>query len=201
MHPVRRIPREVPVSVTSITVLILSWFPLISHACAEQVGVIELLSSVPILAMPMLYFHPAPFRANSRKTIAAKPSLFLHKIGPQSIFVAVAVVVGARGCPMLGQTGWLPAFRNPPHTLDSRKVINARARVTSGSSDPSFDSTSASTPLALSKSSLSIAWKSRFNRLRRNGLGIQRPSLLQERGWNRCRTNVEVWLSHRRRVA
>src|SRR5258708_21376102 len=125
MHRIRRILREVTISLAGVAVLMISGLSLISQTCAQEVCVIKLLGSVTVLRAPVLNFHPAcPW--NPRKAIAAKPALFAHKGGPQSVLVGVVVVICMGAGTMQGKTGRLSALANRSHALDSRNIINAR---------------------------------------------------------------------------
>src|SRR5208283_415317 len=106
--------------------------------------------------MPVLDLHPSGLRANTRHAITAEPSLLVHQMGSQGVLVQVVVVIRVRTGTMLGKASRLIALDNRPHTFDSRNIIKARARVTSGSSEPSFASRSISKVRAPSKFSSSI---------------------------------------------
>lgn len=115
----------------------------ISHAGAEQVGVIELFDSIVSLGVPVFDFHLAGLIADPGQAVTAKPSLVVHEVSPQRVLVRVALVVPATaGSTVLSKTRRLVALTNRPHSRDSRNAINARARVTSGSSGPRLASTS-----------------------------------------------------------
>ena len=84
---VRRIPRQVPVALARITVLLGRSVAFVTHARAKQVVMVELLRRVGILAVPMLDLHQSEFGADSIEAIAAQPALLTYQRCSQSVLI------------------------------------------------------------------------------------------------------------------
>ena len=161
MRRVRRIPRKSLASFAGLAISICIAPPVVSYAGCQQVGIVQLFFRMMRSCSPMFDFHRIGVRPNLRHAVAAKTPLFLHKASAKFLLIAVIVVIRSRGQTMLSEAVRLGSLPNCPHTLDWRNVISDRARTTSGSSEPSWASTSERRLRARSKSSASIDRKRR----------------------------------------
>ena len=118
---IRRVPQQIPVTLSRVAVLLMPRLSLSAEACAEEVAVFELFSLIVLPGVPVFDLHAPGLASDPAHAVATEAPLFRDQRIAKRRLVGVVVVVAVGSLPMLRQAGRLAALVNRPHSRPPMK--------------------------------------------------------------------------------